>query len=83
MTLIVGALDKLLRTLHKHSICHGNLKLSNIFVHLSSGIGSTPQFNLIISDPHLPYMFDKPIKDSQAIADIIHTLVSGRPPVMM
>ena len=76
---IIHALEKFHETLLKFDIQHGNLKLSNIFLRCSNEqVG--PELSLIMSDPHQQFMFEEPKPDTEAIADIVHTLICGRPP---
>jgi hypothetical protein len=62
----------------KYKIDHGNLKPSNCFLKLVSG-----KLQIIVSDPYLSFMFDEPVSDTEAIANMLHLLISGRPPIQI
>ena len=79
---MVQALDRLLSHLNTLTIQHGNIKMTNCFLRLTSS-HEGPLIHIVVSDPHLAMMFDEPKEDSEAIADMIHTLISGRPPVKL
>lgn len=78
---MLGALFDLFESLVKINYNHGNLKLQNIFINKYQYTDNGLKLKLIISDPHLALMFEEPSKDSESIADIMHTLICGRPPV--
>ena len=80
--MMVEALEKLLQGLTEAKIKHGNIKLTNCFVRVVSS-HTGPVLRLIVSDPHMKMMFDKPKNDSEGVADIMHSLISGRMPVIM
>ena len=78
---IVLALENLFNTLQKFQIEHGNLKLSNCFLRLQCDADGPSKLKVVVGDPHLPLMFEEASPDSEAIADMIHTFICGRPPV--
>ena len=73
---LILALENLLKTLQKYQIEHKNLKLSNCYLKLNSS-----KLQIVVSDPHFEMMFEDPKPDCEAIADMVHILISGRPPI--
>ena len=51
--------------------------MSNCFLKLKS----SGTLSIVVSDPHLSMMFNEPKNDFAAIANMIHTLIVGRPPI--
>ena len=37
----------------------------------------------MISDPHLDYVFDEPLADCEAIGNMIHQIICGKPPIQI
>lgn len=66
--LLVLSLENLINTFKRLNIHHGNLKLSNCFLKLSS----SGKLMVVVSDPHIQMMFSEPQSDNVAIANMIH-----------
>lgn len=76
---IVQALLRLLVVLQKLQLTHGNLKMSNCFLKMKETCYG-PELQVVVSDPFFMIMFNRPKKDAEAVADMIHLLICGKPP---